>query len=84
MLQVPLDKNRVKTYEDFSIVDPKEREKAFGQYDHVRVYGLDYIDRLKLAGFTVNEINYTAEFSENELFYNGFQHGEDIFICTKQ
>jgi len=84
MLQVPLDKNRMKTYEDFSIVDPKEREKAFGQYDHVRVYGLDYIERLRLAGFTVNQINYTSEFSENELFYNGFQKGEDIFICTKQ
>jgi len=84
MLQVPLDKNRMKTYEDFSIVDPKEREKAFGQYDHVRVYGLDYIHRLQLAGFTVNQINYTSEFTENELFYNGFQPGEDIFICTKQ
>lgn len=84
MLQVPLDKSRIKTYEDFSITDPKKREKAFGQYDHVRVYGIDYIERLKLAGFTVNQINYTKEFTENEIFHNGFQKGEDIFICTKQ
>ena len=84
MLQVPLDKSRLKTYEDFSITDPKERERAFGQYDHVRVYGMDYIERLKLAGFEVNQINYTSEFTGNEIFSNGFQKGEDIFICSKQ
>ena len=84
MLQVPLDKNRIKTYEDFSITDPKEREQAFGQYDHVRVYGMDYIERLKLAGFQVNQINYTSEFNGNEIFSNGFQKDEDIFICSKQ
>lgn len=51
--QVPLDTSRTKTYEDFSITEPKEREKAFGQYDHVRWYGLDYPERLKNAGFEV-------------------------------
>lgn len=38
------------TYEDFSITDPKERQKHFGQYDHVRWYGMDYFDRLKKLG----------------------------------
>ena len=84
MLEVPLDKNRIKTYEDFSITDSKEREQAFGQYDHVRVYGMDYIERLKLAGFQVNQIDYTSEFNGNEIFTNGFQKDEDIFICSKQ
>lgn len=84
MLQVPIDKNRITTYEDFSITDPKERKKAFGQYDHVRVYGLDYAERLQHGGFTVNQMNYTCEFTDKEIFYNGFQKGEDIFICTKQ
>lgn len=83
MLQVPLDTNRQHTYEDFSIIDPSEREKAFGQYDHVRVYGLDYGSRLKSAGFNVRQINYTEEFTSNERFYNGFLACEDIFICTK-
>jgi SAM-dependent methyltransferase len=42
-----------KTFEDFSITDPKEREKVFGQHDHVRIYGRDYKDRLEKAGFKV-------------------------------
>lgn len=42
-----------KTYEDFSITLPQEREKAFGQHDHVRVYGRDFKDRLEQAGFHV-------------------------------
>jgi len=42
-----------KTFEDPSIVDPLERLKAFGQEDHVRRYGPDYVDRLREAGFSV-------------------------------
>lgn len=83
MLQVPLDKSRTETYEDFTITDPKEREKAFGQYDHVRVYGTDYADRLKNSGFDVIQIKYTDNFSDQEIFRNGFQKGEDIFLCRK-
>jgi len=83
MLQVPIDKSLAVTYEDLSIVDPAERETAFGQYDHVRVYGVDYIERLIKAGFLVDKNNYIGSFTQNEIFYNGFQNGEDIFICTK-
>lgn len=84
ILQVPLDKNRHKTYEDFSIVDSKERERAFGQHDHVRIYGTDYMERLILAGFAVNKTSYTDEFTPNEIFQNGFLNGEEIFMCTKR
>lgn len=83
MLQVPLDKNRNKTYEDFTITDPKKREKAFGQYDHVRIYGNDYKDRLRSAGFSVKVVHYIQNFTEGEIFQNGFMKSEDIFICTK-
>ena len=41
------------TFEDSSIVDPEGRLKAFGQHDHVRRYGPDYVERLCDAGFTV-------------------------------
>lgn len=44
---------RETTYEDKSITDPKEREKAFGQDDHVRMYGKDYGQRLASVGFEV-------------------------------
>ena len=84
ILQVPLDASRDVTYEDFSITDPKEREKAFGQYDHVRVYGNDYEDRLRKAGFQVKRESYTKEFSDEEIFKYGFTKGEDIFFCSKR
>jgi len=58
ILQVPildeLNGRKIdKTYDNFGITDPKEREKIFGQKDHVRIYGRDYINRLKSAGFKV-------------------------------
>lgn len=54
------------TYEDKSIVDPKEREKAFGQDDHVRMYGKDYATRLGSGGFKVEEERFIDELSEKE------------------
>ena len=49
LFQVPLYSGP--TYEDFSIQSPAKREKAFGQWDHVRKYGMDFADRLRSAGF---------------------------------
>jgi SAM-dependent methyltransferase len=53
ILQVPISLCLAATYEDFSITDPMDRERAFGQNDHVRIYAMDYVDRLKQAGFAV-------------------------------
>lgn len=53
MVQVPISLYLVATYEDFSITDPMDRERAFGQNDHVRIYAMDYVDRLKQAGFAI-------------------------------
>jgi SAM-dependent methyltransferase len=55
------------TYEDPSITSPKEREKAFGQDDHVRLYGKDYPKRLGSAGFEVHEEQFVKELSEDEV-----------------
>ena len=63
IFQIPLDVTRAKTFEDDSITDPNERAKIFGQYDHVRVYGLDYFEKLRLNGFKVEEINYAKKLS---------------------
>lgn len=69
ILQIPQDLNRDKTFEDDSITDPKERSQIFGQYDHVRIYGLDYFDKLKSIGFEVQPIEYTDSFSEKDKDY---------------
>jgi predicted SAM-dependent methyltransferase len=69
ILQIPQDYNREVTFEDNSITDPKERAKIFGQYDHVRVYGMDFFKKLERIGFEVNPIEYTKILSEKERDY---------------
>lgn len=74
ILNSPINENREKTYEDFSITDPAEREKHFGQRDHVREYGLDYGKRLSEAGFKVSEIDILSELSDEEVMRYGLLH----------
>jgi glycosyltransferase involved in cell wall biosynthesis len=61
LLKVPISLNTQATYEDDSIVDPNEREVAFGQFDHVRVYGQDYEKRLAKVGFDVTRESLSGE-----------------------
>ncbi|WGF87681.1 class I SAM-dependent methyltransferase [Marinivivus vitaminiproducens] len=57
MLQVPLSARLDRTIEDPSVSDVAERERRFGQFDHIRLYGADYTDRLASAGFTVDVVD---------------------------
>ena len=54
---VPQKNDLEYTLEDLSILDPKEREKVFGQKDHLRMYGDDFVDMLKDVGFEVTAVN---------------------------
>ena len=74
---------REKTYEDSSIVDPEERLKAFGQSDHIRKYGWDYVDRLREAGFTVDTIRVSDLVNGNQAVRMGLASAGAIFYCTK-
>ena len=67
ILQVPLDEDRENTFEDDSITDQQERTRIFGQYDHVRVYGQDYYNRLQKAGFKATPVNYIKEVTEVDI-----------------
>jgi SAM-dependent methyltransferase len=60
-LMQPVDFERAETYEDPAIAAPEERRRAFGQFNHVRVYGRDIRERLQDAGFEVSERRYTEE-----------------------
>jgi ubiquinone/menaquinone biosynthesis C-methylase UbiE len=53
-IQVPIKGKE--TQEDLSVIDPAERERRYGQFDHVRQYGEDFRDRLQEAGFDVLEL----------------------------
>ena len=83
IFQIPIDVERKKTFEDPSITSPKQRNKIFGQYDHVRIYGMDYFDRLKSVGFSVNQIYYGEKLSEEEIFKYCLSKNEIIPVCKK-
>ncbi len=83
IFQIPQDLDREKTFEDDSIKDPKERAKIFGQYDHVRVYGRDYFNKLKIIGFEVSEVDYTKSLSDIEIDKFRLAKGEIIPVCKK-
>ncbi|NAS29537.1 methyltransferase domain-containing protein [Flavobacteriaceae bacterium R38] len=83
IFQIPQDLNREVTFEDDTITDPAERAKIFGQYDHVRVYGRDYFDKLRSIGFQVNEIDYSATLSEEKIDQYRLAKGEILPVCSK-
>lgn len=83
IFQIPQDLTRKTTFEDNSITDKKERAKIFGQYDHVRIYGLDYFDKLRSIGFKVEEVDYTAQLPEEDITKYCLAKGEIIPVCFK-
>ena len=77
ILQVPISKNSAETFEDFSVQDPREREQTFGQRDHVRIYGQDYVDRLRKGGFRVERASLSAKYAAY-----GVNPDEELFVCS--
>lgn len=83
VFQIPQDISRETTFEDDSITDKKERAAIFGQYDHVRIYGRDYFDKLRKIGFTVEELDYTSRFSNEDIEKYCLAKGEIIPVVYK-
>ncbi len=73
-----------KTFEDPAITEPSERRIAFGQEDHVRRYGADYVDRLREAGFTVDVTGVSDLVERDEAVEMGLSEASGlIYYCTK-
>jgi len=83
VFQIPQDLNRANTFEDDAITDKKERARIFGQYDHVRVYGRDYFDKLRTIGFKVEEVDYTNNIAPEFVQKYRLAKGEIIPVCYK-
>ena len=83
IFQVPQDVSRATTFEDNSIIDKKERAKIFGQYDHVRIYGRDYFDKLTNIGFQVDEVDYTKKIPLEKLNRFCLMPNEILPVCYK-
>ena len=83
IFQIPQDLKRATTFEDDTITDKKERTKIFGQYDHVRIYGRDYFEKLRNIGFIVEEVDYTATLISDEIEKYRLANGELIPLVKK-
>lgn len=81
LVMVPLDTDRERTYEDPSIVTPQERERAFRQHDHLRLYAPDIGDRLAAAGFTVERIRPLDEFGTELASRCRLLAADDLWLC---
>jgi len=83
LIQVPM-KGEI-TYENPSIIDPVERVKHFGQFDHVRYYGSDIAQRLEHAGFEVTPIKLDDFLQLNEDEQKRMNIGNQMvmFKCIK-
>jgi len=69
-----------RTLEDPSIVDPKERERVFGQDDHVRKYGQDFPERVRAAGFDVTDVPYPELLGAESTRRHGLLARERLFV----
>ena len=83
IFQIPQDLSRDVTFSDDSITNQKERAAIFGQYDHVRIYGRDYFDKLRSIGFIVVEEDYTNKIKPELVKKYCLAKGEIIPVCFK-
>ena len=83
IFQIPQDLSKAITFEDNTITDRKERAKLFGQYDHVRVYGRDYFDKLRSIGFKVDEVDYTKKITLDKIEKYCLMQNEILPVCYK-
>ncbi|MCK9448480.1 MAG: class I SAM-dependent methyltransferase [Bacteroidales bacterium] len=82
ILQVPWSTVLEQTIEDTNLKTNKEREDAFGQFDHVRLFGKDYPHLVEKAGFKLEilwpeqlgltkELIHTMRINPNECIFVG-------------
>ena len=83
ILQVPIDINSNYTHEGRDIDNKQDRNKLFGQYDHLRMYGLDYFKKLKNIGFKVKNENYLSNISQDEKDKYSLHNAGSIPVCIK-
>jgi hypothetical protein len=78
---VPLDLGREHTYEDAAITTPEQRERAFWQHDHVRLYAPDVGERLAAAGFGVQLLTPLQEFGTGLVQRCRLIEADHLWLC---
>jgi SAM-dependent methyltransferase len=79
IILIPIVEGWDSSYEDSSITSEPERDRHFGQPDHVRFYGADFRDRVRRHGLVLTE--FTADGPDSARY--GLIRGEKVFIAAK-
>ena len=83
ILQVPISASLPSTIEDPWLSNPRERERRFGQHDHVRIYGADYTTRLEEGGFLVETFDARSRWGEALVQELRLNPREKLFLGRK-
>ncbi len=83
ILQVPVNYNRAITFSDPEAKTEQQREKVYGQNDHVREYGVDYPKRLEKGGFVVIADDFVKQLPEELSKKYALPIEELLYIPTK-
>jgi len=83
ILQVPVATLLETTLEDSSIVTKEERFRVYGQDDHVRLYGKDYVDRLRSVGFIVEVVEPNLFLTPADIAKYSLDPRENIYYCKR-
>jgi SAM-dependent methyltransferase len=89
IIMSPIDEDLAETVEDPTVVTPQERDRVFGQSDHLRRYGRDFAQRVAAEGFDVQAISYIDSLSEQDIARRGLRReselftNDDVFVCTR-
>ena len=81
MVMVPLDLQRERTYEDPRITTAEQRERAYWQHDHVRLYAPDIEQRLRKASFHIERIEPEREFGAPTMARCRLEPSDWMFLC---
>jgi SAM-dependent methyltransferase len=82
-IQVPI-RHGQHTFIDPLAKTPNQRKVAYGQHNHVRIYGeLDLPPALRAAGFTVEVVPYADRLPPDQLSLYSVPRDELVFFCYK-
>ncbi len=83
LVTVPIKESLPATYENDQVQTPDEREEHFGQWDHVRYYGVDIADRLREVGFQVTLNRFGDSFDADDFRRYGLNR-DLLVVCRKK
>jgi ubiquinone/menaquinone biosynthesis C-methylase UbiE len=83
LLISPVDNRLESTFEDPDASSPQQRMELFHHPEHVRIYGRDYEERIKRAGYDAVTVRFLDELSEAEKRKHGLTLDEVLHIGIK-